>query len=117
MAYLASLVAYSGDWERGCAMAKQARELNSNHPSWYWFSDCFNAYRLGDYRAAVDIARKIQMPGFWRLNLALAAAQERQGDALAFVDELELRAGGLAAGFDGHGWGRRFLACRAGRGV
>ena len=74
MAYLGSLVAYSGDWERGCAMAKQARDLNPHHPSWYWFSDCFDAYRQGDYREALDIARKIQMPGFWRMNLALAAA-------------------------------------------
>jgi TolB-like protein/Tfp pilus assembly protein PilF len=80
MAYLGSLVAYSGDWERGCAMAKQARELNPHHPSWYWFSDCFDAYRRRDYAAARDIARKIQMPGFWRLNLALAAAHGQLGE-------------------------------------
>ena len=85
MAYLASLIAYSGDWERGCAMAKQARDLNPRHPGWYWFSDCFDAYRRGDFRGARDIARKIQMPGFWRLNLALAAAhgQLGEGDAAA----------------------------------
>ncbi len=80
MAYLGSLIAYSGDWERGCAMAKRARELNPHHPSWYWFSDCFDAYRQGDYRAARDIARKIQMPGFWRMNLALAAAHGQLGE-------------------------------------
>ena len=80
MAYLGSLVAYSGDWERGCAMAKQARDLNPHHPGWYWFSDCFDAYRQGDYRAARDIARKIQMPGFWRMNLALAAAHGQLGE-------------------------------------
>ena len=80
MAYLGSLVAYSGDWERGCAMAKQARDLNPHHPTWYWFSDCFDAYRRRDYRAALDIARKIQMPGFWRMNLALAAAYGQLGE-------------------------------------
>jgi TolB-like protein len=80
MAYLGSLIAYSGDWERGCAMAKQAREMNPNHPSWYWFSDCFNAYRQGDDRASLDIARKIQMPGFWRANLALAATYGQLGE-------------------------------------
>jgi len=80
MAYLGSLFAYSGDWERGCAMQKQARDLNPRHPSWYWFSDCFDAYRRRDYRAALDIARKIQMPGFWRLNLALAAAHGQLGE-------------------------------------
>ncbi len=80
MAYLGSLVAYSGDWERGCAMAKQARDLNPHHPAWYWFSDCFDAYRKGDYSEARDIARKIQMPGFWRMNLALAAAHGQLGE-------------------------------------
>ncbi len=95
MAYLGSLIAYSGDWERGCAMAKQARELNPHHPSWYWFSDCFNAYRQGDDRAALDIARKIQMPGFWRANLALAATYgqlgERESAARALRELLALR--------------------------
>jgi TolB-like protein len=80
MAYLASLIAYSGDWERGCAMAKRARDLNPHHPSWYWFCDCFDAYRRGDYRAALDIARKIQMPGFWRRSLVLAAAHGQLGE-------------------------------------
>jgi TolB-like protein/cytochrome c-type biogenesis protein CcmH/NrfG len=89
MAYLASLFAYSGDWERGCAMAKQARDLNPRHPTWYWFSDCFNAYREGDYRAALDIARKIQMPGFWRANLALATAYGQLGEADSAARALE----------------------------
>lgn len=88
MAYLGSLFAYSGDWERGCAMQKQARDLNPRHPSWYWFSDCFDAYRRGDYRAALDIARKIQMPGFWRLNLALAAAHGQLGEREAAAEAL-----------------------------
>ncbi len=95
MAYLGSLIAYSGDWERGCAMAKQARELNPHHPGWYWFSDCFNAYRQSDDRAALDIARKIQMPGFWRANLALAATYgqlgERESAARALRELLTLR--------------------------
>jgi serine/threonine protein kinase len=88
MAYLGSLIAYSGDWERGCAMAKQARELNPHHPSWYWFSDCFNAYRQGAYRAALDLARKIQMPGFWRMNLALAVSHGQLGERDAAAEAL-----------------------------
>ncbi len=63
MAYLGSLMAYTGDWEQGCAMVERAGELNPHHPSWYWFSDCFNAYRQGDYPAALDVALKINMPG------------------------------------------------------
>lgn len=80
MAFLASLVAYSGDWERGCAMARQAREMNPHHPTWYWFSDCFDAYRRGDYAAALELAQKIQMPGFWRRNIALAVSHGQLGN-------------------------------------
>ena len=59
MAYLGSLIAYSGDWEHGCALGEAgAVQLNPNHPGWYWFADCFNAYRQGDYRGALDIASK-----------------------------------------------------------
>jgi len=97
MAFLGSLVAYSGDWKRGCAMAKQARDMNPHHPGWYWFTDCFDAYRQGDDRTALEIARRIQMPGFWRANLALAAAHgqlgERDAAARALQQLLTLRPG------------------------
>ena len=79
-AYMGLLIAYAGDWERGCALAAQARELNPHHPGWYWFPPFFNAYRKGDYRSALDLALKINMPGFWRTNLALAAAYGQLGE-------------------------------------
>jgi tetratricopeptide (TPR) repeat protein len=74
LAYLGFLTAYVGDWERGCALAEQARNLNPHHPGWYWFPSFFDAYRKSDYRGALEVALKINMPGFWRTNLALAAA-------------------------------------------
>ena len=42
-----SLLAYSGDWERGCALAERAMQLNPRHPGWYWFPLVYNAYRKG----------------------------------------------------------------------
>src|ERR1700761_1961923 len=36
-AFLGMAFAFSGDWERGCALAERATQLNPNHPSWYWF--------------------------------------------------------------------------------
>ncbi len=36
-AYLGFQIAYSGDWERGCALAVRFTQLNPNHPGWYWF--------------------------------------------------------------------------------
>jgi TolB-like protein/tRNA A-37 threonylcarbamoyl transferase component Bud32/tetratricopeptide (TPR) repeat protein len=79
-AYLGFLIAYAGNWERGCALVERARQLNPHHPGWYWFPSFFDAYRKRDYRSALDVALKINMPGFWRTNLALAAAYGQLGE-------------------------------------
>jgi TolB-like protein/tetratricopeptide (TPR) repeat protein len=79
-AYLGFLIAYSGDWERGCALAERARQLNPHHPGWYWFPSFFDAYRKRDYRGALDLALKINMPGLWRTHLALATAYGQLGE-------------------------------------
>jgi len=79
-AYLGFLIAYAGDWERGCALAIRARRLNPHHPGWYWFGSFFDAYRQRDYRGALDYALKVNMPGFWRTNLALTAAYGQLGE-------------------------------------
>jgi serine/threonine protein kinase/tetratricopeptide (TPR) repeat protein len=78
--YLGFLIACAGDWERGCALVERARGLNPHHPGWYWFPSCFDAYRRGDYRDALGFAFKANMPGFWRTNLALAAAYGQLGE-------------------------------------
>ena len=78
--YMGFLLSYSGEWERGCALMEQARSLNPNHPGWYWFPPFFNAYRKGDYRAALEFALKVNMPGFWRNELALAATYGQLGE-------------------------------------
>jgi serine/threonine protein kinase len=94
-AYLGFQIAYDGDWERGCALAARARRLNPHHPGWYWFTPFFDAYRKGDYRGALDVALKINMPGFWRTNLALATSYgqlgEREASRNAVRDLLVLR--------------------------
>jgi TolB-like protein len=88
LAYLGFLTAYAGDWERGGVLSSTARSLNPHHPGWYWFVPCFDAYRKGEYEVALEFARKANMPGFWRTNLAVAAAcgqldqREAAGNAL-----------------------------------
>ncbi len=79
-AYLGMQIAYAGDWERGCAVVERARQINPHHAGWYWFPSFFDAYRKNDYRGALDVALKINMPGFWRTHLALAAAYGQLGD-------------------------------------
>ncbi|MGO9649098.1 MAG: protein kinase domain-containing protein [Terriglobales bacterium] len=80
IAYMGFQISFSGDWERGCALMEKAGSLNPNHPGWYWFPQFFNAYRKGDYRAALEFALKVNMPGFWRNELALAATYGQLGE-------------------------------------
>jgi TolB-like protein/Tfp pilus assembly protein PilF len=80
IAYMGFQISFSGDWERGCALMERARSLNPNHPGWYWFPPFFNAYRQADYRAALEFALKVNMPGFWRNELALAATYGQLGE-------------------------------------
>jgi TolB-like protein len=95
VAYLGSLTAYSGDWERGCELSEQARSLNPHYPGWYWIAPTCNAYRKGDNRGALLTALKINMPAFWRVQVLLAATYGQLG-------ELEAA----------HGAVRDLLACR-----
>ncbi|HEX8818014.1 MAG TPA: protein kinase [Terriglobales bacterium] len=83
LAYLGMLIAYSGDWERGCALADRAMQLNPNHPGWYWFPRAFNAYRQRDYQGALEIVLKVNLPDFWRTQLLLAAAHGQLGNRAA----------------------------------
>src|ERR1700690_2759105 len=79
-AYMASMIAYDGDWKRGMELSEKARSLNPHHPGWYWFTPYFDAYNRRDYRAALEFALKVSMPGFWRTHCALAAAYGQLGE-------------------------------------
>jgi TolB-like protein/tetratricopeptide (TPR) repeat protein len=95
VAYLGMLIAFSGDWQRGCALADRAMQLNPNHPGWYGFPQALDAYRQGDYRGALQATLKMNLPGFWRTQLILAAANgqlgERQAAGKAFQELLKIR--------------------------
>jgi serine/threonine protein kinase/tetratricopeptide (TPR) repeat protein len=79
-AYMASIIAYDGDWKRGMELSEKARSLNPHHPGWYWFTPYYDAYNRRDYRAALEFASKVNMPGFWRTHCALAAAYGQLGE-------------------------------------
>ncbi len=80
IAFLGELLVYSGDRERGLALAERAKQLNPNHPGWYWYTDFYDAYRQGDYRRALDSALKINLPGHWFAHAAMAAACGQLGE-------------------------------------
>jgi serine/threonine protein kinase/tetratricopeptide (TPR) repeat protein len=79
-AYLGMLIAFSGDWDRGCALTQHAMEMNAHHLAWFWFASFFNAYRKRDYPLALSIALKINFRGIWGTNVALAAAHAQVGE-------------------------------------
>lgn len=89
LAYLGFLTAYAGDWERGGALSATARSLNPHHPGWYWFVPCFDAYRKREYTASLELAYKVNMPGFWRMQLAIAANCGQLGQQPAAHDALQ----------------------------
>jgi len=79
-AFMGILMAYAGDWDHGCALAERAMELNPHHPGWYRFSSCLNAYRKKDYRTALDIALKINMPSYFYSHAVTAAIYGQLGE-------------------------------------
>ena len=83
LAFLGELLTYAGDSERGLALAARAKEMNPNHPGWYWYADFYDAYRRGDDRGALGFARKSNLPGHWGMHAALAAAYGQLGERVA----------------------------------
>ena len=79
-ANLGMLTAFSGEWERGCALTLRAAHLNPNHPGWYWFASAFDSYRRGDYQGALSVGLKINMRGLWGTNLVLAVTYGQLGE-------------------------------------
>ena len=78
-AFLGLHFAYSGDWERGCALSERAAQLNPYHPGWYWLPLVINAYRQHDCERALQYALKINMPGLWTAHVALAVINIQLG--------------------------------------
>ncbi|HTO75615.1 MAG TPA: hypothetical protein VMQ61_06015 [Thermoanaerobaculia bacterium] len=95
IAFMGELLTYAGDRERGLALAGRAKQLNPNHPGWYWYTDFNDAYRRGDDRGALEFMLKANLPGHWGMHLALAAVYgqlgERNAAAKALKNLLELK--------------------------
>ena len=56
------------------ALAQTAIELNRHHPGWYYNIFFHDHYRKGEYEAALQAAKKINMPEFHWRHLTAAAA-------------------------------------------
>jgi hypothetical protein len=77
------LIAFSGNWERGCELRSGRGLLNPNHPSWYWSVPFLDAYRKGDYLNARPFLLKGNPQKNWLMHALLAAAQGQLGESEA----------------------------------
>ena len=95
IALLGELLIYAGDWNRGLALVERAKQLNPNHPGWYWYADFYNCYRQRDYRGAIAFLLKADLRGHWGMHAGLAAAHAQLGEndaaGKALQDLLKLR--------------------------
>ena len=80
VAYLGELLIYAGTTERGMQLVERAKQLNPNHPGWYWFADFYHAYSQGEYRDALSFALKAKLRGNPLAPMLLAAACGQLGD-------------------------------------
>jgi serine/threonine-protein kinase len=80
MEYLGHLLAFAGDWKRGCELAEKARHFNPHHPAWYWALPFLDAYRKADYVTARSFILKAEMPGQFFSQALLAAVCGQLGE-------------------------------------
>jgi len=95
VAYLGELLVYAGSADRGMELAARAKQLNPDHPGWYWFADFYHAFSQADYRGALSFALKGKLRGNPIAPMLVAAACGQLGDleggAKAAADLLKFR--------------------------
>jgi tetratricopeptide (TPR) repeat protein len=72
--YLGLLIAFSGEWDRGLALVQRAMALNPGHPDWCYLPYFYNHYRKGEYEAALQVVKRINMPEDPWPQMGIAAA-------------------------------------------
>jgi hypothetical protein len=88
---MAIMLAFSGEWERGVALAQRALDLNRHHPGWYYLIFFHDHYRKDDFKSALQTAKKINMPEFhWAQLMTVAACGMlgRHEEARAAIESL-----------------------------
>jgi TolB-like protein/Tfp pilus assembly protein PilF len=95
VAFLGEFLVYGGNAERGMQLADRAKQLNPNHPGFYWFADFYHAFSQKNYRGAVAFAQKAKLRGNPLAPMMIASAAGQLGDgetaAKAASDLLKFR--------------------------
>jgi TolB-like protein/Tfp pilus assembly protein PilF len=79
LAWMGAFTTHKGDYDRGHALMERAIALNPVHPGWYHFV-LFNRYfARGEFEEALRAARRVNVPGFMWMHLAIAGAAGQLG--------------------------------------
>jgi adenylate cyclase len=81
----------AGERERGVALMDKVKRLNPHHPGWYHLVPYMEAYREGDYEAALIEANRFNIPAFHfdpLIRAAVLGQLDRQEEAQEVIDEL-----------------------------
>ena len=79
-AFMGLLIAYSGKWERGCALAERSFQLNPNLPGMYHYTAWHDAYGRKDYRRALELALQLNTPDNFYQHAVLAMCYAQLGE-------------------------------------
>ena len=92
-AYLGLLIAFSGEWDRGLALVQRAMALNPHLPDWCHLPSFYDHYRKGEYQAALQAVKKINMPEDpWpQMGIAATCGQLNQQEMARAAIELVRR--------------------------
>lgn len=82
-------LAFSGDWAAGLPKVNEAIALNPGHPGWYYVSLVLDAYRREDYRGAIALTDRMNMPDHARTQAFLAMSYGQLGDEAGAAEARE----------------------------
>jgi adenylate cyclase len=80
LADLGLWMVYSGRFERGKALVEKAMVLNPLHADWIHFALFLDHYRKGEYREALGVQLKMNVPNNQGIQAGLAAVYGQLGD-------------------------------------
>ena len=80
LADLGTWMAYSGEWDRGKALVEKAMRLNPFHQRWLYISFVLDHYRKQEFREALAVALKMNLPNNEGVQASLAAVYGQLGE-------------------------------------
>ena len=74
LAWVGNILTHAGEFERGSALTERAMAINPSHPGWPHFAVFNREFAAGRYSEALKAARRVNIPEFFWMQFAIAAA-------------------------------------------